>query len=94
MQWVGRVKHILDFQQLVTTRGGAPAEGPPLPPPWGPGGEGGVWTGVGTHQDTIQSPETLYKAPADYTKTQHIDQILTKQKKQSVFFQKHMSKKK
>ena len=27
------------------------------------------------HQDTIQSPERLYKAPEDYTKTSNIRQI-------------------
>ena len=34
--------------------------------------------GVGTHQDIIQSPRRLYKAPTDYTKTQYIGQMLTK----------------
>ena len=52
------------------------------------GGKGGGQTGVGTHQDTIQSPRRLYKAP--------IYQILTisnKQKHKLTFFQKGMSKK-
>ena len=35
------------------------------------GGQGG-WTGVGTHQDILQSPDTLYKAPTDYTKPRQI----------------------
>ena len=53
-------------------RGDRPhCHGPP-PPPWGPGGRG--WIGVGTQQDTMQSPKTLYKAPTDNTKPRHIIQ--------------------
>ena len=45
--------------------GEAPAEGP-LQPPWGPGGEG-----EGAHpQKPIKSPDSLHKAPTDYTKPQ------------------------
>jgi len=35
----------------------------------GLGGGGGVCMGVGTHQDTKQSHDKLYKTPTDYTKT-------------------------
>ena len=52
--------------------------------PWARVGRGE--TGVGTHQDTIQSPRRLYKAPTDYTKTQNTDQISTKNGK----WQKHL----
>ena len=51
----------------------------------------------GSHQDTMQSPRGLYKAPTDYTKIQNINQILTKNQthdKKNVFFQKGMSNKK
>ena len=53
--WVGRG---------AACRGG-PGEGRP---PWGPVGEG--YTGVGTSEKTIQSPDRLYKDPTDHTKTQ------------------------
>ena len=47
--------------------------GSPPPPPWVPGYRGGVqggdMLGLGHSQQTIQSPNTLHKAPTDYTKT-------------------------
>ena len=42
----------------------------PPPPPWGPGrggGMGGDTLGWGHPQKTIQSPDSLYKAPKHYT---------------------------
>ena len=44
-----------------------------VPPPWVPGYRGGVqggdMLGLGHSQQTIQSPDTLHKAPTYYTKT-------------------------
>ena len=56
---------------------------------------GGGWTGVGTHQDTIQSPRRLCKALTDYTKTKkgQISTNKSNNEKQHVFFQQVMSKK-
>ena len=34
----------------------------------------GMYIGVGTHQDTMQKPDILYKAPTDYTNPQSLDQ--------------------
>ena len=67
---------------------GPPAEGPgggrpqrlgPPPPPWGPGGID--CGGVGTHQDTTQSPKRLYKGPHHFTETYDV-----------IFFQENVKK--
>ena len=66
-------KHdILSKPRLLPTAWSSAPFGPPLQPsPWGPWGEGGRqidWVGthfgMGTHQDTTQSPNILYQAPA------------------------------
>ena len=48
---------------------GGPAEGPPPPPTWGPGKEGGEAPKDCTKpQQTIQSPKGTYKAPERFYK--------------------------